>query len=365
MWYNNYIGIHKICYGGTKMLTIKPNDKRLSYEGRIALSEEGAVMYYPGSSVTMRVNAENIGFILNERRSWGTLSVGLIVDGEPQKPIRLEKENIGKDTEYSFDLSGGEHIVTVYKVHAGGNHILTFKGFELDGELLDAPEKPKLKLEVFGDSVCAGEVTMAVDNVGKSDPENHDSIYDNSYYSFVMMTARMLNAQIHNNSQGGIALLDGTGYFNMPETIGLETTFDKECYIKDAGYTDWDFTRYTPDVVIIAIGQNDNHEEGKPDRDINDPAIRTAWKTRYKEMVETLHSHYYTAKYVLTTTLLMHDKAWDDCIEELKNELRAEGIPAYHNVFTRNGAATPGHPRIPEDEEMARELAGFIRGIMQ
>lgn len=345
-------------------MTIRPDDKRLSYEGRVKISPECAVMYYPASSVTMRVRAKKVSFTLNERRYWGTLSLGLIVDGELRKPFSLDKENVGKDTVYSTELDGGEHTVTIYKMHAG-NHILTFKDFDLDGELLDPPEKPKLKLEVFGDSVCAGEVTMAVDYVGKSDPENHDSIYDNSYYSFVMMTARMLNAQIHNNSQGGIALFDGTGYFNLPETVGMETTFDKECYIKDAGYTNWDFTRYTPDVVIIAIGQNDNHEEGKPDRDINDPAVRTAWKTRYKEMVETLHSHYYTAKYVLTTTLLMHDKAWDECIEELKNELRAEGIPTYHNVFTRNGAATPGHPRIPEDEEMARELSGFIRGILQ
>lgn len=345
-------------------MTIRSDDKKLSYQGRIKLTPDCAVMYYPGSSVTMRVKAKKISFTLNERRYWGTLSLGLIIDGELSKPFALDKENVGKDTEYSVDLDGGEHTVTVYKMH-GANHILTFKDFSADGELLDPPEKPKLKLEVFGDSVSAGEVTMAVDYVGKSDPENHDSIYDNSYYSFVMMTARMLNAQIHNNSQGGISLFDGTGYFNLPETTGLETTFDKECHIKDAGYTDWDFTRYTPDVVIIAIGQNDNHEEGKPDRDINDPTVRTAWKARYKEIVETLHSHYYTAKYVLTTTLLMHDKAWDDCIEELKNELRAEGIPTYHNVFTRNGAATPGHPRIPEDEEMARELTGFIRGILQ
>ena len=116
---------------------------------------------------------------------------------------------------------------------------------------------------------------------------------------------------------------------------------------------------------MIAVGQNDKNLDGQPDRDINDPKIRAEWKKRYMEMVETLHSHYYTAKYVLTTTVLMHDKAWDDCIEEIKDELRKEGIPTYHNVFTRNGAATPGHPRIPEHEEMAHELTGFIRGILQ
>ncbi len=57
----------------------------------------------------------------------------------------------------------------------------------------------------------------------------------------------------------------------------------------------------------------------------------------------------------------MHDPEWDNAIEEIKNELCEDGIKAYRNVFSRNGAATPGHPRLPEHDEMARELTEFIR----
>lgn len=347
------------------MVSVKPSDSRLSYEGRIAVSDEKAVMYYPYSSVTMRFTGTEARIVLCETRFWGTLSLGYVLDGVPGK-VLLSPENAGKDAEIIISASDGakEHILKIYKAHAG-NHILTFKGFSVDGELMTPPEKPSLKLEFFGDSVCAGEVTEAVGYVGKCDPEGHDSRYDNAFYSFAAMTSRMLPARINNNSQGGIALINGTGYFHAPDFIGLETTYDKECYIPEGGYTEWDFSRYTPDVVVIAVGQNDKNLDGQPDRDINDPKVRAEWKKRYMEMVEALHSHYYTAKYVLTTTVLMHDSAWDDCIEEIKNELRKEGIPAYHNVFTRNGAATPGHPRIPEHEEMAHELTGFIRGILQ
>lgn len=347
------------------MASIKPSNSMLSYEGRVAISDEKAVMYYPYSSVTMRFAGKEAKVILCETRFWGTLSLGYVLDGVPGK-VLLAPENAGKDAEIIISASDDakEHTLKIYKAHAG-NHILTFKGFSVDGEFLTPPEKPSLKLEFFGDSVCAGEVTEAVEYVGKCDPEGHDSRYDNAFYSFAAMTSRMLPAQINNNSQGGIALINGTGYFHAPDFIGLETTFDKECYIPEGGYTEWDFSRYTPDVVVIAVGQNDKNLDGQPDRDINDPKIRAEWKKRYMEMVETLHSHYYTAKYVLTTTVLMHDKAWDDCIEEIKDDLRKEGIPTYHNVFTRNGAATPGHPRIPEHEEMAHELTGFIRGILQ
>ena len=34
-----------------------------------------------------------------------------------------------------------------------------------------------------------------------------------------------------------------------------------------------------------------------------------------------------------------------------------------HCVFKRNGKATPGHLRIPEAEEMAKELCHYIRTL--
>ena len=33
-------------------------------------------------------------------------------------------------------------------------------------------------------------------------------------------------------------------------------------------------------------------------------------------------------------------------------------------LFSRNGVATPGHPRIPEQFEMAREMADYIENVL-
>ena len=57
----------------------------------------------------------------------------------------------------------------------------------------------------------------------------------------------------------------------------------------------------------------------------------------------------------------MHDPEWDKAIDEIKDRLNEMGIKAYHNMFSRNGAATPGHPRLPEHNEMAEELTAFIK----
>lgn len=67
--------------------------------------------------------------------------------------------------------------------------------------LLPPSEKPNRRIEVYGDSVSAGEVSEAVDYVGKEDPE-HNGEYSNSWYSYIWMTARKLGAQIHDIAQG-------------------------------------------------------------------------------------------------------------------------------------------------------------------
>ena len=96
------------------------------------------------------------------------------------------------------------------------------------------------KIEFYGDSVTAGEVSEALDYVGKSDPE-HQGEYSNSWYSYASITARKLNAEVNLVAQGGVALLDGTGYFVPPTYIGMENVYDKLRYNPQLGQvTKWD-----------------------------------------------------------------------------------------------------------------------------
>ncbi|MCX7658714.1 MAG: electron transporter RnfD, partial [Oscillospiraceae bacterium] len=115
---------------------------------------------------------------------------------------------------------------------------------------------------------------------------------------------------------------------------------------------------YTPHVVIIAIGQNDAHPENYINTDMEK---RKIWKDGYKKLVRSLREKYPKAAIILQTTLLFHDKGWDDCIEEAKNELCDPKV--YHFLYKRNGSGTPGHLRISEAEEMAKELSAFINSL--
>ncbi|MBQ8568597.1 MAG: electron transporter RnfD [Oscillospiraceae bacterium] len=347
------------------------NNPYIDYMGRIDTSDPKApVFYYAGSQLEIRFRGTALSIKIKNHSNWGIVSLGYIIDGRMGRlPLKYENNYNEVTVQLCANLeSDKEHELIIYK-RISSNHSYSLSGIDIEnGELLPVNRSYSLNMEVYGDSVCAGEVCEAAGFEGLCDPVGHESIYDNSWYSFVMQTSRNLNARIHNIAQGGIAVFDDTGYFHWPKMIGMESVYDKLCYFPEAGeLTSWDFSRYTPDVVVFALGQNDKHNgiTDADDLDITDPDYRRKWMDGYMGIIRSLSEKYGDkVKFVLTTTVLNHDKAWDDTIEAIKDELNAEGIKAYHNLFRRNGSATHGHPRIAEHNEMAEELTAFIKGIL-
>lgn len=344
-------------------------DERVSCTGRIGFMEDGAHFYWAASSATVRFRGTRLSVTVRANSLWGCSALGLVVDGRVSK-VPLLRENNGK--EMTFVLADGqdagqEHTVILYK-RLDASYDYTVVSFDTDGEFLPALPRPALRLEFYGDSVTSGACIECVDYVGRPDPCSNDSCYDNSWYGYAWQTARALGAEVHTVSQGGISVFNGTGYFHGPDTIGMEDSWDKLCYFPEAGeLTAWDFSRFVPQAVVFAIGQNDHHDavRNTDDLTVSDPAYREKWKEGYKAIVRGVASHYPAeTKYVFILTLLMHGAEWDEAIDEIVNELKDEGIDASHFLFRRNGAATPGHPRIPEHNEMAEELTVYLRKVL-
>lgn len=285
--------------------------------------------------------------------------LGVILDGKQEK-IKLPKE--GKTTlEIASGLEAGKHELLLFK-RMDSCHTFRFYGFELEegAELFEVPPKPSRRIEVYGDSVSAGEVSEAVDYVGQADPE-HDGEFSNSYYSYSWMTARKLNAEIHDIAQGGIALLHNTGWFAAPEYIGMEDAYDKIQYNTELGEPKpWDFAKYRPHVVIVAIGQNDSNPDDYMAKDYEGEKA-AHWRAEYRAFIEKLRSIYPKAVIILATTILEHHENWDKAIDQVSREINDSNV--HHFLYSDNGRGTPGHIRIPEAEKMSDELAAFIESL--
>ncbi|MDO4307181.1 MAG: GDSL-type esterase/lipase family protein [Eubacteriales bacterium] len=342
-------------------MNIQPDHENLIYSGRIDWSNPKApVFVYPCTSVQMRFTGNSLKIFIENHHAYWNNYLGYLLDGKQEKALLAQK---GKTTLAIKvpQTPNGEHELLLFK-RQDACHEFAFLGAEIgDGErLLRCPAKPERRIEVYGDSVSAGEVSEAVSCVGMEDPE-HNGEYSNSWYSYAWMTARKLNAEIHDIAQGGIALMDGTGWFCEPEAVGMETAWDKIHYNPVLGESmQWDFSRYTPQAVIVALGQNDSHPQDCMRQDY-DGEQAVIWRQHYQEFLKKLRERYPKARIICCTTLLNHDASWDRSIGQAVQELQDEKITRY--LFQRNGRGTPGHLRIPEAKEMAEELAAYIESL--
>ena len=368
---------------------VAPDCKKLCYSGRIDhMKKEAPVLVYPCSYVKIRFTGNSLAFYAENYHGYWDNYIGYILDGKQGK-IKLQEsgrqkyalhviskksglqEDIYEDMQEEVYDDTHENIYddTHEEIHEcmlfkrmDACHYVVFYGFELQegGEVLDLPMQDTRRMEFYGDSVSAGEVSEACAYTGKEDPV-HQGEFSNSWYSYAWMTARKLNAQIHNISQGGIALLRGTGWFCEPEYVGMEQIYDKIEYHPQLGESRlWDFSAYVPHVVVIAIGQNDSHPH---DYMAEDPhgAQAQIWKEHYAQFVRTIREKYPKAVIILATTILEHDAHWDEAIAQVCGLLQDDRI--CHFLYSQNGCGTPGHIRIPEAEQMAEELSAFIRGL--
>lgn len=340
------------------MHLISPSDPLIQYTGRTDRSEPGKVLFtWVYSSFRFILKGKEAKLLLEGLRGYWQNIVGLIVNGAE---LRFPLPDGQQEVDLSPFLIDEINDVLVYKRQDACNYF-AFRGIQTSGMLLPPPERPQRRIEVYGDSVSAGELCEAMHLAGKCDPENHEGVYSNSWYSYAAQTARALNAELNNISQGGIALKNGTGWFYGPDYIGLESCWDKCAYNPYiAPVTDWDFSVWIPQLVIVAIGQNDAHPE---DLMKQDPQSEKAlnWVKDYSSFIEKLREKYPKAEIILLTTVLMHDAAWDDAVERACRMCADERV--HHFLFHRNGIATPGHPRVSEHTEMARELTQYILSL--
>lgn len=346
-------------------MKILPNNSSLIYSGRIDWSDPFAIVWtYPGTFVRIKFKGTQLSIHVRNKHNYWNNYLG-VVEGDAQTKLLLPKEGEATIEIPLQTTQDNIHEVTIFK-RQDACHELTILGFEIncntdeECELLEASPLPPRRIEVYGDSVSAGEVSEAIDYVAKADPE-HNGEYSNSWYSYAWIAARKLDAQLHDIAQGGVALLDNTGWYHEPDYIGMEQVWNKMRYNPDYGTVkEWDFSKYTPDIVIVAIGQNDSHPDDYMKTDYEGEKAKH-WRTHYRQFLAKLRETYPDAWIICCTTLLQHDIGWDMSISQAVLDIADKKIS--HCVFQRNGKATPGHLRIPEAEEMAEELCHYIHSL--
>ena len=331
---------------------IEADQQNFNYSGRVNWEDSQAPIFsYPGIAVKFKFTGTSLKLELSEG-GWGSENyIDVYIDNNPQPiTIQLEKD-WGKPVIYDIaaGLENKVHEATIVKRNDYLTGEFKFHSIIIDGELLAANPKSTKQIEVYGDSISAGAL-VEYESSGSQDPDGDNYDLYNAYHSYGSILARKYDAEISLIAQSGASLIDGFGFWNGG--TGMEVFYDKVAPLKDAPL--WNFQNYNPDLVIIALGQNDSATI-----EIHQDMTAQTWKDHYKQFIAKLRSQYPKAYFIGMFPNMYHDRQWDLFLTEAIAEYRQE-----HNdnrVFSLiHEQVTPGHPRISEQQQMADTLKEFI-----
>ena len=334
---------------------ISADNKLLQFSGRIDFSNpKSPLISWPGTSVAGNFTGSYFSITLDDQLGKNYFNV--FMDNNFQRPIIIQAERGEKKYLVAENLAEGKHSFLVTKRTEGEEGATALKGFELaDGKKLLAPPAPlKRKIEFFGDSITSG-----MGNEAPDDGEDGLLKDKNNFMSYAAITARNLKAEAHITSQSGIGIMISWFPFIMPQF------YDQ---LSAVGNNDsrWDFSSWTPDVVVINLFQNDSWLTDREHRLIPNPSDEQRIQA-YIDFVKTIRGKYPEALIICALGSMDATKAgskWPGYITTAVSRLKQENPHEKMDTIFFEFTGYEAHPRIKQHQANAAKLTAFIKQKM-
>ncbi len=330
--------------------TVKFNSPNISYEGRVVYKPDAAILSWPGTSVTLNFQGKELSAILQDLDSANYYNV--IVDNKVS--FKLHTETTKRSYLLASGLSEGKHTVQLFKRTEWDKGKTLFFGFETsDNAKLLPPSAPKKrKIEFYGNSITCG---YAIEDASGKD--RWFGYFQNNYLTYAALTARHYDAQYQCIAKSGIGIMVSWFPLIMPEMYNRTDATDST--------STWNFSMYTPDLVVINLFQNDSwivklhdNPEFKRRFGTTEPDEATII-TAYKDFVTTIRSKYPKASIICALGSMdatRKGSPWPGYVQKAATLLND---PKIYTCFFKFKNAN-GHPNVAEQKIMADTLTEFI-----
>lgn len=323
------------------------SDSKIQVTGRHETAADGSLRFaYPGVGVIFRASGHALWLQARSSSDQSYLAV-TIDDGEPQV-IRLSMSSeriplfIGGD-------NSSTHKVEVMHRSETWHGIVTLEHMEIhNGRLLDPLTLPQRRLLILGDSVTCGEAIERTADCKK------DTSWWNPGLSYGMLMAKALDAQVHLVCYGGRGLVRSwngkTDELNLPDFFEL-TIADPHSAVR------WDHTRYTPEVILSAIGTND-FSIGIPEREI--------YVSAYTRLVQRLLALHPNAQIALTEGAILNGEkkaALQEYLRETTQRVKDNRVHIIPSTYYP-GDTCDAHPTKEQHAAMAKDLAPLVDRLL-
>jgi hypothetical protein len=149
---------------------------------------------------------------------------------------------------------------------AGTGKTLTFYGWKTDGTVLPASPPRARKIELLGDSISAGYGSRGSAALHAADECPVNDLTSGNLYTYNWKIAEHFSAQLVPIAWSGKGMYKNCcDNGELMPAYWLQTLAGMGCSTPACtGSTDWDHSRYVPDMMIINLGTNDfGHDNGK------------------------------------------------------------------------------------------------------
>ena len=274
------------------------------------------------------------------------------IDGNPGKKFQLN----APDGFYPLadGLGAGAHTVEVVRITECFLGLTHFRGFALDrgAKPLAWPDTPDRRIEFIGDSITCGYGVEANDPHAHFTPET-----ENFCLGYSGLAARTLDADYLVVARSGIGMVRNYDGPRDGSKDAMPAVYPHTFYLQ--ADHDWNFHRFTPDVVCLNLGTNDFSTTGV---DVE------KFVTTYTAFLEMLLRHYPDAKIVVLQGPMNNSAELKSALRDAIGRLPGpESHRVHYFEFSAQGARGYGadyHPNEVQSRVSAGELTAYLAGLM-
>lgn len=348
---------------------ISHTDKNIRYDGRVLIDSTAAHLFYPGTSISVTV--KNEGSLCALFSSTGDVYYWIEVDGHEAYKVKsaahhLDVANIDKHEVEKVKASvliplpkqKPPYTVKITLASEGIYHNPEFHGFiccvKDPFPEISRPADKKLKFEFIGNSITCGYGTEVTDRSPFNDSTS------NFCHGFAYRTAQAFDAECMVVARSGIGIYRNYGEKDSALYYGCMPDNYEKLWL-DSPHQ-WDFSKFTPDVLFINLGTNDTWEMSSFNAE--------KYEKNFRKLMNSVTAHYPKTTIVLLTGSMMGSEALA-AVKPILDKIQKDYTTTKKQLVYRfdftpmAGEGADWHPSSAQQEAMSKELIPFVKKILE
>mgnify|MGYP001550259749 CR=1 FL=1 len=333
-------------------VTIGADNPSILYSGRSeGIGTSKVTFGYSGARVRLRFVGSSVGMLMDDGK--GANYAMAWIDGQPGKKFQLN----ARDGFYPLaqGLKAGEHTVEVVRVTECFLGLTSFRGFVLNHGARALPwgESHDRRIEFIGDSITCGY------GVEVDDPKLHfEPATENYCLGYSALAAKQLDADTLVVARSGIGILRNYDGPRDGSKDAMPQIYPHTFYLQ--AQPEWDFNRFTPDVVCVNLGTNDFSTTG-----VNVEKFVAS----YVDFGTMLLKRYPHAQLLILQGPMDTGKALRAALDRVVGQLHAQASERVHflalSPMGSAGYGADSHPNRAQSEINSAELTTYLSDLMK